>query len=47
MKRAHCYQGLVAIPDPDSKILMEFNKWHYSFGLMQKLKSTLEPANFS
>ena len=26
---------------------MEVNKWHYTFGLMQKLKSTLEPADFS
>jgi len=36
---------LVAILDSES--LMEVNKWHYTFGLMQKLKSTLEPADFS
>ena len=37
--------GLAAILDSEN--LMEVNKWHYTFGLMQKLKSTLEPADFS
>ncbi len=36
--------GLTAIFD--SKSLMEVNQWHYTFGLVQKLKSTLEPADF-
>ena len=30
-----------------SKSLTETNQWHYTFGLVQKLESTLEPAGFS
>jgi hypothetical protein len=37
--------GLVAILGSES--LMEVNKWYYTFGLMQKLKRTLESASFS